>query len=108
LSDFLREISWASLAGVNEDSWNKIIILDSGESIYVYHNGSLRMKVPTQFTGTDISLVGIRSYNTKAEFNAIKVGQFPQNLSQSLLPIMALMVNENNIISIKTREETSH
>jgi hypothetical protein len=108
LSDSLSEISCASLAGVNEESWNKITILHSGESIYVYHNGSLRMKVPREFNGTDVSLVGVRSFNTKAEFDPIKVGNFPQNLSQFLLPDAALTVNENSSISIKTMGNSLH
>jgi len=36
------------------------------------------MKVPREFNVTEISPVGIRTYNTKAEFDPIKVGQFPQ------------------------------
>jgi hypothetical protein len=102
LSDSISEISCATLVGVNQDNWNKIMILNSDESIYVYYNGTLAIKVPREFNGTDIYLVGIRSYNTKAEFNAIKVGQFPQNLSRFLVPDTAVTVNENNSISIKT------
>jgi aldose sugar dehydrogenase len=108
LSDSITEKGCAALVGVNEDEWNKIMIINSGESIYVYYNGSLRIKVPREFNGPDISHVGIRSYNTKAEFDPINVGQFPQNLSQFLLPDAALTVNENNSISIKTREGSFH
>jgi len=104
LSDSLSEISCAILVGVNQDNWNKITIVHSGESIYVYYNDTLRVKVPREFHSTNISLVGVRSYNTKAEFDPIKVGQFPQNLSRYLLPEMALTVNKNNSISIKTTE----
>jgi hypothetical protein len=48
--------------------------------------------------------VGIRTHNTKSEFDPIKVGQFPQNLSRFLLPDVPLTVNENSSISIKTRD----
>jgi hypothetical protein len=84
------------------------MIINSGGFIYVYHNGLLKIKVPRESNGTDISLVGIRSYNTKAEFDPIKVGQFPQNLSHYLLPNMALTVNDNTSISMKTRESSFH
>ena len=53
------------------------MIINTRESIYVYYNDTLRIKVPREFNGTDISLVGIRSHNTKAEFNPIKVGTIP-------------------------------
>jgi len=108
LSDSISEIGCADLLLDNEKNWNKIMIINSDGNMYVYYNGFLRMKVPRQFEGTDISQVGIRSYNTKAEFNAIKVGQFPQNLSRFLLQDTALTVNDNNSISIKTREDSSH
>ena len=104
LSDSTGQISCAILVGANEESWNKITVLNSGENIHVYYNDTLRMTVPREFNGTDISLVGIRSNNTKAEFDPIKVGQFPQNLSRYLLPEVALTVNENSSISIKTRQ----
>ena len=104
LSDTRSEIGCAVLFGVNQYKWNKITILNTGESIYVYYNDTLRIKVPREFSGTDISLVGIQSHNTKAEFNPIKVGQFPQSLSRFLLPDTALTVSENNSISIKTRQ----
>jgi aldose sugar dehydrogenase len=104
LSDSIGEISCSILVGANKDNWNKIMIINSAENIHVYYNDTLRMKVPREFDGTDISLVGIRSNNTKAEFDPLKVGQFPQNLSRLLLPDAALTVNENNSISIKTRE----
>jgi aldose sugar dehydrogenase len=108
LSDSVGEISCATLVGVNQDNWNKITIINTGENIHVYYNDTLRMKVPREFNGTDISPVGIRSNNTKAEFDPIKVGQFPQNLSRFLLPDAALTVNENNTIGIKTREGSFH
>jgi aldose sugar dehydrogenase len=107
LSDSIGEINCASLVAENVNS-NKITIINSPESIYVYHNGFLRIKVPREFNGTDISPVGIRSNNTKAEFDPIKVGQFPQNLSQFLFPEAALTVNRNNSISIKTSEGSFH
>jgi aldose sugar dehydrogenase len=108
LSDTINEISCATLVGVNEDSWNKIMIINSGENTYVYYNGSLTMKVPREVNGTDISLVGIRSYNTKAEFDPIEVGTFPQKLSRFLVPDTAVTVNENNSISIKTSGNFLH
>ena len=108
LSDSIEEINCAILDGVNQDNWNKITIINSPEFIYVYHNGLLKIKDPREFNGTDISLVGIRAFNTKAEFDPIKVGQFPKNLSGSLLPDAALVVNENSSFSIKTREGSIH
>jgi aldose sugar dehydrogenase len=102
LSDFVSEISRASLVGVNKESWNKIMVINTGQNLYLYYNGSLRLKVPREFNGTDISLVGVNSYNTKAEFDPIKVGHFPENLSRFLLPNVALTVNENSSISMKT------
>ena len=74
LSDSISEISCAILDGENQGNWNKITIINTGESIYVYYNDTLRIKVPREFSGTDISLVGIRSNNTKAEFDPIKIG----------------------------------
>jgi glucose/arabinose dehydrogenase len=103
-----REIGCEPLVVKNEEDRNKIMIINSGGFIYVYHNGLLKIKVPRESNGTDISLVGIRSYNTKAEFDPIKVGQFPQNLSHYLLPNMALTVNDNTSISMKTRESSFH
>jgi len=108
LSEYGRQISCGFLTGVKEGSWNKITILHAGASIYVYYNGALAIKVAREFNGTDISQVGIRSYNTKAEFDPIKIGEFPQNLSRFLLQDTALTVNDNNSISIKTREDSSH
>ena len=108
LSDSISEISCAILFGVNQDNWNKITIINSAENIHVYYNDTLRMKVPREFKGTDISLVGIRSNDTKGEFDPIKVGNFPQNLSRFLLPEANLTVNENSSISIKTREGSFH
>jgi hypothetical protein len=104
LSDSSRDISCEPLVVKNEEDRNKIMIINSAGFIYVYHNDLLKIKVPREFNETDISLVGIRSYNTKAEFDPLKVGNFPQNLSQYLLADAALTVNENNSISIKTRE----
>jgi N-acetylneuraminic acid mutarotase len=101
LADSVGEISCATLIAENVNS-NKIKIINSPESIYVYHNGFLKIKVPREFNGTEISPVGIRTYNTKAEFDTVKIGTFPQNLSRFLLPKVNLMVNENNSISIKT------
>jgi aldose sugar dehydrogenase len=108
LSDSISEISCAILVGENQGNWNKITIMNSGENIHVYYNDALRIKAPREFSGTEISLVGIRSNNTKAEFDPIKVGEFPQNLSRFLLPDTALTVNENNSISIKTRGHSFH
>jgi aldose sugar dehydrogenase len=107
LVDSENEISCASLIAENVDL-NKITIINSPESIYVYHNDLLRIKVPREFNGTNISPVGIRTHNTEAEFDPIKVGQFPQNLSQFLLPDTALTVNENSSISIKTMVNSLH
>jgi aldose sugar dehydrogenase len=90
LSDSISEITCATLVGVSEENWNKITIINSAESIYVYHNGFLRLKFPREFNGTDISLVGLRSYNTEAEFGPLKSGLFPQNLSKFLVPNVVL------------------
>ena len=86
ISNSIGEISCAILLGANQDNWNKIMILNSGQYIHVYYNDTLRMKVPREFNGTEISFVGKRSNNSKAEFDPIKVGHFPQNFSQFLLP----------------------
>jgi aldose sugar dehydrogenase len=101
LADTVSEISCATLIGENVNS-NNITIINSPESLYIYHNGFLKLKVPREFIGTDVSPVGIRTYNTKAEFSPLKVGNFPQNLSQFLLPNVALTINQNSTISIKT------
>ena len=108
LSDSISELSCATLVGIKEDSWNKIMIINTDENMYIYYNGSMRMKVPREFSGSDISLVGITSNNTKKEYEPIKVGQFPQNFSRYLLPEVALTVNENGSIRIKTNGGSFH
>jgi hypothetical protein len=74
VSSVSGELAGVSLAQNNSD-WNKLKIINTKENIYVYHNNTLlKIKVLRDSHSPLISQVGVYTFNTRAEFDPMKIG----------------------------------
>jgi hypothetical protein len=82
----------------NSSDWNKLKIINTKDEVYVYHNNLLKIKILRDSRDAYISQVGIRTYNSNAEFEPVDIGGASQNPSQLLLPNETVTLNGNNTI----------